>query len=147
MGSPLRGQFIARHEGKVAWVKMLGSEGVKSLAGEVVDHTVGVRTTGQSNAFFQCHVWGGLVPPVTKGRLPEMLENSICFDLGGMMNLLRDCYADTGATGFRVDGVLQQIVGCWFLNNTKFGLKEVQNVMDHFKKDITQQKPLLLAHV
>ena len=91
----------------------------------VVDHTVGVRTTGQSNAFFQCHVWGGLVPPVTKGRLPEMLENSICFDLGGMMNLLRDCYADTGATGFRVDGVLQQIVGCWFLNNTKFGLKDI----------------------
>ena len=30
MGSPLRGQFIARHEGRVAWVKMLGSEGVKS---------------------------------------------------------------------------------------------------------------------
>lgn len=35
MGSPLRGQFIARHEGKVAWVKMLGSERVKSLAGDV----------------------------------------------------------------------------------------------------------------
>lgn len=91
----------------------------------VVDHTVGIRTTGQSNAFHQCHVWGGLVPPVSQGRLPEMLENSICFDLGGMMNLLRDCYADTGATGFRVDGNFQQIVGCWFLNNTKFGLKDI----------------------
>ena len=91
----------------------------------VVDHTVGVRTLGQSNAFFQCHVWGGLVPPAAKGRLPEMLENSVCFDLGGMMNLLRDCYADTGATGFRVDGNFQQITGCWFLNNTKFGLKDI----------------------
>ena len=91
----------------------------------VVDHTVGIRTTGQSNAFCQCHVWGGLVPPVANGRLPEMLENSICFDLGGMMNLLRDSYADTGATGFRVDGIFQQIVGCWFLNNTKFGLKDI----------------------
>ena len=91
----------------------------------VVDHTVGIRTTGQSNAFHQCHVWGGLVPPVAKGRLPEMLENSICFDLGGMMNLLRDSYADTGATGFQVDGTFQQIVGCWFLNNVKFGLKDI----------------------
>ncbi len=91
----------------------------------VVDHTVGIRTTGQSNAFYQCHVWGGLVPPAAKGRLPEMLENSICFDLGGMMNLLRDSYADTGATGFLVDGIFQQIVGCWFLNNTKFGLKDI----------------------
>ena len=35
VGSPLRGQFIARHEGRVAWVKMLGSEDVKSLAGYV----------------------------------------------------------------------------------------------------------------
>ena len=34
-GSPLRGQFIARHEGRVGWLKMLGSEGVKSLAGDV----------------------------------------------------------------------------------------------------------------
>ena len=34
-GSPLRGQFIARHEGRVGWLKMLGSEGVKSLAGGV----------------------------------------------------------------------------------------------------------------
>jgi len=91
----------------------------------VVDYTVGLRTTGQSNAFYQCHVWGGFVPPVAKGRLPEMLENSICYDLGGCMNLLRDCYADTGATGYRIDGSLQQIVGCWFLNNTAFGLKDI----------------------
>ena len=34
-GSPLRGQFIARHEGRVGWLKMHESEGVKSLAGDV----------------------------------------------------------------------------------------------------------------
>ena len=34
-GSPLRDQFIARHEGTVGWLKMLGSEGVKSLAGGI----------------------------------------------------------------------------------------------------------------
>ena len=34
-GSPLRGQFIARHVGRVGCLKMLGSEGVKSLAGDV----------------------------------------------------------------------------------------------------------------
>ena len=35
MGIPLIGQFTARHEGRVGWLKMLGSEGVRSLAGDV----------------------------------------------------------------------------------------------------------------
>ena len=35
VGSPLRGQFIARHEGRVGWLKMHGSEGVRSLAEDV----------------------------------------------------------------------------------------------------------------
>lgn len=91
----------------------------------VVDYTVGLRTTGGANAFTHYHVWGGFVPPVAKGRLPEMLENSICFDLGGYMNMLRDSYADTGAIGFRLGGWGQQVVGCWFLNNVVFGLKDI----------------------
>lgn len=91
----------------------------------VVDYTVGLRTTGGANAFTHYHVWGGFVPPVAKGRLPEMLENSICFDLGGHMNMLRDSYADTGAVGFRLGGWGHQVVGCWFLNNARFGLKDI----------------------
>ena len=91
----------------------------------VVDYTVGLRTTGGANAFDHYHVWGGPIPPVAPGRLPEMLENSICFDLGGHMNVLRDSYADTGAIGFKVGGWGQQVVGCWFLNNTHFGLKDI----------------------
>ena len=34
-GEYLRGQFIARHEGRVGWLRMLESEGVKNLAGDV----------------------------------------------------------------------------------------------------------------
>lgn len=91
----------------------------------VVDYTVGLRTLGGANAFNHYHVWGGPVPPSAPGRLPEMLENSICFDLGGHMNTLRDSYADTGSIGFRVSGWGHQIVGCWFLNNPHFGLKDI----------------------
>ena len=91
----------------------------------VVDYTTGLKTLGGANAFHHYHVWGGPVPPPAPGRLPEMLENSVCFDLGGHMNLLRDSYADTGAIGFKVSGWGQQIVGCWFLNNTAFGLKDI----------------------
>ena len=91
----------------------------------VVDYTVGLKTLGGANAFSHYHVWGGPVPPPAPGRLPEMLENSICFDLGGHMNTVRDSYADTGATGFKVSGWGHQIVGCWFLNNTHFGLKDL----------------------
>ena len=90
-----------------------------------VDYTIGLKTTGGANAFSHFHVWGGSVPPVAKGRLPEMLENSICFDIGGHMNMLRDSYADTGAIGFRLGGWGHQVVGCWFLNNIAFGLKDI----------------------
>lgn len=91
----------------------------------VVDYTTGLKTLGGANAFNHYHVWGGPVPPPAPGRLPEMLENSVCFDLGGHMNTLRDSYADTGAIGFKVGGWGQQIVGCWYLNNSRFGLKDI----------------------
>lgn len=106
----------------------------------VVDYTVGLRTIGGANAFSHYHVWGGPVPPPAPGRLPEMLENSICFDLGGHMNMLRDSYADTGAIGFKVGGWGQQIVGCWFLNNSHFGLKDITIV-----KQMPDSVDLLIA--
>lgn len=111
----------------------LFSEGHDSQYSDLVcvDYTVGLRTTGGANTFTRFHVWGGPIPPKEPGRLPEMLENSICFDLGGHMNTLRDCYADTGATGFLVSGWAQQIVGCWYLNNPGFGLKEITVVRQH----------------
>lgn len=91
----------------------------------VVDYTTGLKTTGTANAFDHYHVWGGPIPPKGPGRPPEMLENSVCFNLGGSMNLLRDCYADTATVGFKVSGWGHQIVGSWFLNNPDFGLKEI----------------------
>lgn len=105
----------------------LFSEGNDSQYSDLVcvDYTTGLRTLGGANTFTRFHVWGGPVPPPAPGRLPEMLENSVCFDLGGHMNTLRDCYADTGAIGFLVGGWAQQIVGCWYLNNTAFGLKDI----------------------
>lgn len=120
----------------------LFTEGNDSYYSHVVavDYTIGLRTSGGANAFSHCHVWGGPVPPSAPGRLPEMLENSICFDLGGYMNQLRDCYADTGAIGFRVAGWGQQILGCWFLNNAHFKLKDVVVV-----KQLAGSRDLLVA--
>ena len=105
----------------------LFSEGNDSQYSDLVcvDYTTGLRTLGGANTFTRFHVWGGPIPPPEKGRLPEMLENSVCFELGGHMNTLRDCYADTGAIGFLVGGWGQQIIGCWYLNNTAFGLKDI----------------------
>ncbi len=105
----------------------LFSEGHDSQYSDLVcvDYTVGLRTTGGANTFTRFHVWGGPIPPKKPGGIPEMLENSICFDLGGHMNTLRDCYADTGETGFRIGGWAQQIVGCWYYNNPGFALKEI----------------------
>ena len=54
-------------------------------------------------------------------EVPEMLKNSIAFDiLGG--NYLDGCYADTAEIGFRIDGDTRMIC-CGFFNNKLMGLK------------------------
>ena len=96
----------------------------------VVDYTVGFRIAGGSNRFTRCHVWGGPVPPKVKGGLPEMLENSICFWIDDTNDvLLRDCYADTGKTGYLVNGDAQ-LFGCRYFNNRRYRLDDI-TVIDH----------------
>lgn len=101
----------------------------------VVDWTIGFRLDGGGNRLTGCHAWGGLIPPVAEGRLPEMLENSINFHLGGWDNLARDCYADTAAIGYLTEGRGIQILGSWFLNNTKFNLTDLV-IIDQRKGDL-----------
>lgn len=52
-----------------------------------------------------------------KGELPEMLKDSVCFKLTAGDTLLTDCYADTGMTGFLVDGYQVRLIGCSYYNN------------------------------
>ena len=90
----------------------------------VIDYTVGIRVRGRSNRLTRCHVWGGPVPPIRPGEPPEMLKDSICYRLKSPDVLLRDCYADTGKTGFLV-GADTRLCGCSYYNNWKFGLDDV----------------------
>ena len=92
----------------------------------VVDYTVGIRVLyGGANRFTRCHVWGGPIKPPRPGGLPEMLKNSVCFKSNGSGTIFRDCYADTGATGFWIKGGDSQLFGCYYWNNIWFGLKDV----------------------
>lgn len=90
----------------------------------VVDYTVGICDRKWSNRFTRCHVWGGRVnkagtePGV---RNPEMLENSIAFDLHGADSVLEDCYADTAMIGYNVCGDAR-IIASAFYNNWTFGM-------------------------
>ena len=88
-----------------------------------VDWTVGFRMDGGGNRLTGCHAWGGVIPPRKGEEVPEMLLDSVCFHLGGWDNLARDCYADTAEVGYRSEGWGNQILGSWFLNNTKFKLR------------------------
>lgn len=98
----------------------------------VIDYTVGIHVRrGGSNRFTRCHVWGGPVPPPQKGELPEMLKDSVCFWLAGGEALLRDCYADTGMTGFKIDGNAR-ILGCSYYNNWHFKMDN-PTVFEHLK--------------
>ena len=88
----------------------------------IVDWTVGVHVPyGSSNRFTRCHVWGGCVPPAKDGELPEMLKDSVCFWLGekGASNILRDCYADTGVTGYLCEGWEQRLFSCPYFWNAR----------------------------
>ena len=97
-----------------------------------VDYTVGFRMgRGGSNRLTRCHVWGGPLPATKEGGEREMLKNSVNFWIDGASDtILRDCYADTGKTGFLVDGWDTHLDGCRYFNNYHFKLDDI-TVIDH----------------
>ena len=89
----------------------------------VVDYTIGVNEVrGGANRFTRCHVWGGPLPPAKPGEEREMLKDSVNFRICGGGTILRDCYADTGKTGFEINGWETSLLGCAYFNNKGFGL-------------------------
>ena len=97
-----------------------------------VDYTVGFRMgRGGSNRLTRCHVWGGPLPAAEEGGEREMLKGSVNFWIDGASDtILRDCYADTGKTGFLVDGWDTHLDGCRYFNNYHFKLDDI-TVIDH----------------
>ena len=104
---------------------LAGNVGILSNDGDnhfidciVIDYTTGIYVrNGGGLRLTRCHVWGGPIPPAKKGELPEMLKDSVCFKLTAGDTLLTDCYADTGMTGFLVDGYQVRLIGCSYYNN------------------------------
>ncbi len=92
-----------------------------------VDYTVGfaVRRGPGANRLTRCHAWGGPLPPVRPGEEREMLKDSINFLIEGSGTILRDCYADTGKTGFYISGWENRLFGCSYFNNRGFGLDDI----------------------
>ena len=84
----------------------------------VVDYTTGIRDLKWSNRYTRAHVWGGIVRKAGTEK-PEMLENSVAFDIAGSDTLLDDCYADTAMTGFLVRADAR-IYNCAYYNNWRF---------------------------
>lgn len=110
---------------------MAGNAAVHSTGGDshytdcvAVDYTVGFRMgRGGSNRLTRCHVWGGPLPPAKEGEPREMLKDSVNFWIDGASStILRDCYADTGKTGYLVDGWDTRLLGCSYFNNKVFKL-------------------------
>jgi len=57
-----------------------------------------------------------------ENEVPEMLKNSISFDIQGWTNVLDGCYADTAQIGYNIAGNTR-LIGCDFYNNQLMGLK------------------------
>ena len=100
----------------------------------VVDYTVGFRLgSGGSNRLTRCHVWGGPLPPAKPGEPCEMLKDSINFWVDRASSVIfRDCYADTGKTGYLIDGWDTRMLGCSYFNNKWFGLDGIVIVKHKF---------------
>lgn len=56
-----------------------------------------------------------------QNEVPEMLVDSIAFDIRGGFNILDGCYADTAAIGYNIEGNTR-IIGCDYFNNKLMGL-------------------------
>ena len=92
----------------------------------VVDYTVGIHVGKVgSNRLTRCHVWGGQIPSPRPGEPREMLKDSVCFKIEGTSTTLRDCYADTGEVGYDVAAHDTRLLGCTYLTNEKYGLKDI----------------------
>jgi hypothetical protein len=117
----------------------------------VIDYTVGMRMLGAANRISRCHLWGGTVAPKNysmeewsdiygerkrklingvygneksdcQNDVPEMLENSIAFDIQGWYNVLDGCFADTAQIGYQI-AAHTRLIGCDFFNNQLMGFK------------------------
>lgn len=102
--------------GNVGFLTYIGDSHFTDIV--VVDYTISIRDCKWSNRYTRCHVWGG---PVKKAgtNIPEMLENSIAFDLQGDDCVLEDCYADTAMIGYNVCKDAR-IFNCAYFNNWVF---------------------------
>jgi hypothetical protein len=116
---------------------LAGNVGLYSKSGDshytdiiVVDYTTGVHFAGDaSNWLTRIHVWGGLAGhPPKKGELPEMLKNSVCFRIDAASTFMRDCYADTGAICYWINGWECRMDGCYSYNNPWFKLNDVLTI-------------------
>lgn len=108
---------------------LAGNTGVRIMGSDshytdiiVTDYTVGFDIArGGANRLTRCHVWGGPLPPAKKGEDREMLKDSVCFRIGetAASTILRDCYADSGKTGFLNFGWETMLFGCCYFNNSR----------------------------
>ena len=57
-----------------------------------------------------------------ENEIPEMLIDSIAFDIRANCNVLDGCYADTAAIGYNIAGDTR-LIGCDFFNNKLMGMK------------------------
>ena len=131
----------------------------------IVDYTIGMQICGAANRITRCHIWGGTVPPecysvkewseIYRDRkiklkngvygeneqeeyendVPEMLINSIAFDIRGWHNVLDGCYADTAEIGYNIIGSTR-LTNCDFFNNKLMGLKR-STAINHLKGELT----------
>ena len=101
----------------------------------VVDYTIGVQVYGGSNRLDRIHVWGGPVRSAEDPNVSEYLVDSVNFHvpyIAGYHDVVfRDCYADTGATGFLIEDNTRMF-GCTYFNNYKvFPTVHDPLVIDH----------------
>ena len=65
--------------------------------------------------------------------VPEMLVNSVSFDITGGINVIDGCFADTAEIGYLVKGDNNIITNCGFFNNKLMGLRNTLAIKNEAK--------------
>ena len=71
---------------------------------------------------------------ILKYGIPEMLINSVAFELNSGINVLDGCFADTATIGYLIRGKNNIITNCGFYNNKIMGLRGTLAIKNESKR-------------
>lgn len=66
--------------------------------------------------------------------IPEMLIDSVAFEINGGINVIDGCFADTATIGYLIRGTNNIVTNCGFFNNKLMGLRNTLAIKNESRR-------------